>query len=61
MINNQEFKEEHHDKLIKFSSGPIQNEVLAITSEHPSSEDDFERKFQDKIPPSNKSFEQPED
>ena len=32
----------------KFSSGPIKNEVLTITSEHPSSEYHFERKFQAK-------------
>ena len=42
-------KEEHHDELRKFSSGPIQNEVLTINFEHPSSEDHFERKFQDNI------------
>ena len=45
MIKNQYFKEEHHDELIKFSSGPTQNEVLTITSENPSSEDHFESKF----------------
>ena len=39
----------------------IQNEVLTITSEHPYSECNFERKFQAKIYPSNKSFEQPEE
>ena len=35
--------------------------MLNITSENPSSERNFERKFQDKISPSNKSFEQPEE
>ena len=55
-----EFKEKHHDELRKFSSGTIQNEVLNLTSEHPYSADNFERKFQDKIYPSDKIFEQPE-
>ena len=41
-----EFKEKHHDELRKFSSGPIQNEVLTITSEPTYYEDHFERKFQ---------------
>ena len=41
-----EFKEKYHDELKKFSSGPIQNEVLNITSEHTYYEDKFERKFQ---------------
>ena len=59
MIKTQEFKEEQHDKLRKFSSGPIQNKVLTITSEHPSSEDHFERKFKDKVSTSNESFVQP--
>ena len=39
----------------------IQNEVLTITSEHPSSEDKFERKSQYKISSYNQSFEQPEE
>ena len=34
----------------------IQNEVLTITSEHPSYEYNFERTFQDKISPSNQIF-----
>ena len=29
-----ELKEEHYDELRKFSSGPIQNRVLTITSQH---------------------------
>ena len=33
-----EFKEKYHDELRKFSSVTIQNEVLNITSEHPSTE-----------------------
>ena len=37
----------------------IQNEVLTITSEHPFSEYNFERRFQDNISPYNQSFEQP--
>ena len=39
----------------KFSSEHIKNEVLNITSKHPSYEDKFERKFQAKIYPSDKS------
>ena len=45
----------------KFSSGSIQNEVLNITSEHASSEDHFERKYQFNISPSDKSFEKQEE
>ena len=56
-----EFKEEHHDELRKFSSELIQNEVLTVNSEHPYSEDNFERKFQDKISPSDQSFEKQEE
>ena len=56
-----EFKEEHHDELRNFSSVLIQNEVLTLTSEHTSSADHFERKFQDKVYPYNKSFEQIEE
>ena len=33
----------YHDDLIMLSSGPIKNEVLTINSEHPSSEDHFEK------------------
>ena len=40
-----------------FSSKHIQNKVLAITSEHPYSEDHFERKFQAKIYSSDQIFE----
>ena len=39
-----EFKEDHHYELIKFSSEPIQNEVLIINYEHTSSAYHFERK-----------------
>ena len=42
-------------------SDNIQNKVLNITSEHLSSEYNFEKKFQDKISPSNQRFEQPEE
>ena len=56
-----EFKEEHYDKLKNLSLGPIQNEVITINSENPSSEDHFESKFQDKISSYNQSFEQPEE
>ena len=51
------FKEEHHDALKKFSSGPIQNEVLTLTSYHPSSADHFDIKFQANISSSNQSSE----
>ena len=44
-----EFKEEHHDELRKFSLVPIQSEVLTLTSEHPSSVDNFDRKLQAKL------------
>ena len=39
----------------------IQNEVITITSEHPSSEDNFERKPQHKISLYNQIFEQSEE
>ena len=61
IIKTQEFKEEHHDNSRNVSSGPIQDEVLTITSEYPSSGDRFESKFQDKISLSNQIFEQPEE
>ena len=51
------FKEEHHVELRNVLLGPIQYEVLTINSGHPSSEDNFERKFQDKISPSEQSLE----
>ena len=38
-----DFKEEHHNTFRKYSSGPIQNEVITLTSEHLSSEDHFEK------------------
>ena len=60
LVNIKYFKEKYHDVLIKFSSGPIINEILTITSGHPSSEYNFERKSQDNISPYNQSFEQPE-
>ena len=40
-----------------FSSEHIRNEVLIITSEHPYSEDHFERKFKSNISPSDQIFE----
>ena len=43
------------------SSEHIKKEVLTITSEHPSSEEKFDRKFQSKITPYNQKFEQPEE
>ena len=39
----------YHDELI--------GEVLTINYGHPSSEDNFERRFRDKIPPSDQSYE----
>ena len=45
----------------KFSSGSIQNEELTIISEHPSSADQFERKPQANMSPSDKSFEKQEE
>ena len=56
-----DFKEEHHVELRKLSSGPIQNEMITINSEHPYSEDHFERKFQANIYPSEQSLEKPEE
>ena len=35
--------------------------MLTVNSEHPYSEDNFERKFHDKISPSNQSFEKQEE
>ena len=51
-----EFKVKHHDELRHFSSIPIQDEVITITYEHPSSEVYSERKFQANISPSGKSL-----
>ena len=56
-----DFKEEHHDKLRQFSPLLIQNGVINLNSEHPSSADHFEIKFQAKISPSEKSLENPEE
>ena len=50
-----------HDVLKKSSSEPIKNEVLTITSEHPSSEDQFERKFQAKVSTYDQIFEKQEE
>ena len=51
----------HRDYPTIFSSGPIQNEVLNINSEYPSSEYYFESKSQDKIYPSDQSCEKQEE
>ena len=56
-----ELKEEHNYELRKISSVPIQNEVLTLTSEHTSSTDQFDRKFQAKISPSEQIPEKPEE
>ena len=45
----------------KFSSEHFTNEVLTFTSEHPSSEDNFESKFQTNLSPTNQIYEQPEE
>ena len=55
---------EKDDKITELSfkkSEIIKNEVLTITSEHPYSEDNFERKSQAKISQFNQFFEQPEE
>ena len=44
-------------QLKKSSSRSIQHEVLTLTSEHPSSEDHFDIKFQENISPSDQSYE----
>ena len=44
-----------------FSSEHIENDVLTIASEPPSSEDQFETKFQAKIYPYDQSFEKEEE
>ena len=44
----------------KFSSEHIKNKVITLTSEHPYYEDNFERKFQAKIYPSDQVFEKQE-
>ena len=56
-----DFKEEQNYELRKFLSGPIQNEVLTINSEHPYSVDHFESKFQANISPSEKSIVTPKE
>ena len=55
------FKEEHHYELETNSSGPIQNWLININYEHPSSEDHFERKSQAKISSSDKILEKQEE
>ena len=50
-----EFKEKHHDELIKFSSRPIQNKVLTLTPKHPPSTYHFESIFQANISSSDQS------
>ena len=54
-----EFKGKNKYKQNMFSSENTKNEVLTITSEHESSENNFERKSQAKTSPSNQNFEQP--
>ena len=45
-------------EILSKQSENIKNEVLAITSEHTSSEYNFERKLQDNISQSDQGFEQ---
>ena len=40
-----------------FPSDHIKNEVLTLTSEHTSSEDNYDKKFQVSISPSDQMFE----
>ena len=54
-------KEDHRYELRKFSSGPIQNEVLTINFEHPISSDHCESKLQARMSPSDKSYEKQEE
>ena len=44
-----------------FSSEQIKNEVITLIYEHPYSEDNFERRFQAKMFPSDQNFEQLEE
>ena len=48
-------------EILSKQSENIKNEVLAITSEHTSSEYNFEGEFKGNISPYNQSFEQPEE
>ena len=48
-------------KLKHISSGPLYIDVPTITSEHSSSESNFEVKLKDKIYPYNQSFEKQEE
>ena len=54
-------REDLKEKSKVFSSKHIQNEVLNITSKHPSYKDHFERKFQTKISPSDQILEKQEE
>ena len=48
-------------KSNKFSLDHTKNEVLTLTSEHPSYEGNFQSKFQANFSPYNQCFEQPEE
>ena len=56
-----EFKVKQHMESNMLSSEHIQNEVLNITSEHPSYENYFKSKFQAKIYPSDQKFDKQEE
>ena len=54
-------REKIQEKSNMLSPEHIQNEVLTINSEHPSSKHHFGRKFQAKIYPPDQSFEKQEE
>ena len=53
-----DFKGNQQMEPKKLSSEHITDDVLNLTSKNPSSEDNFERKFQANLSPSNQNFEQ---
>ena len=55
------FKGKQYMEPSMFSSERIKNEVLTITSEHPSSEDNFESKSRANISPFDQIYYQPEE
>ena len=57
----EHMREELKEKSNMLSSEHIQNKVLTLTFEHPSSVNQFERKFQAKISPYGRSFENQEE
>ena len=55
--NRESSREKKKKETTKFSSEHIKNWVLNLTSKNQSYEDIFERKFQAKLSPSDKSLE----